>query len=155
MRGISKQPVPYVLDRDRGVPEDEQTTFWVKPRTGEDGARIVTRYTGAERANPGAYREISPAKWGKADIETWLDTIVKVENFWFSDTFPELAAQGWITEVTDPDMLVKVMKSIALEDFNELINFASRVSTLTPVEKNGLSSSRTSSSGEARSENGR
>jgi hypothetical protein len=154
MRGISKTPVPYLLDRDRNAPEEEQTTFWVRPRTGEDGAKIVARYSAAERTT-GAYREISEGKWRKADSDTWLDTVAKVEHFWFSDRFPDLAAQGWVEEVTDPDLLVKVMQSIALEDYNEIVNFAARLSSLTPTEKNGSPSSPTSSRGGVRSGSGK
>lgn len=151
MRGISKKAIPYVPERDREAPESEQTTFWVRPRKGDEGAKIVALYTAAERANPGAYRQISESKWRSADVSVWLETVEKVENFQFSDDFPELQTQGWIDEITDPELLKKVMRDIALEDYNEVINFAAKISTLTETEKNVSASLPTSSRGSARS----
>ena len=154
MRGISRQAIPYVLTRDQGVPDGEQTTFWIRPRKGDSGAKIVARYTAAERTM-GQYREISESRWRQADVKTWLDTVERVENFWFSDEFPELAAHEWMADITDPDVLTKVMRDIALEDYNEIINYAAKVSSLTDQEKNGSSSSPISSRGSARSEKGK
>jgi len=151
MRGISKKAIPYVPERDREAPEGEQTTFWVRPRKGDEGAKIVSLYTGAERANPGAYRQISEAKWKAADVTVWLDTVEKIDNFAFSEDFPELQAQGFIEEISDPELLKKVMRDIPLEDYNEVINFAAKISTLTETEKNVSASLPISSRGSARS----
>lgn len=150
MRGISRQAVPYVPDCDRGLPEEEQTTFWVKPRKGIDGARIVALYTAAERANPGQYREVSESKWRKADLTAWLDTVERVSNYHFSEDHADLHAQSWIEEITDPDLLEKVARDIPLEVYNEVVNFASRVSSLTSAEKNGSPSSPTGRGGSGR-----
>lgn len=136
MRGLDVETVPYVLNRDQNEEPEYQTRFHIKLKSGLDAGRMVSRYSAAEKvAGARGYRNIDESRWRKADAQEWLDTVSKVENFCFGNKYPDLAAQGWIAEISDPDTLIKVAKSITLNDYNEIMDFAAEASQLSNVSK--------------------
>jgi hypothetical protein len=88
MRGITLEPVPYILEDDRGKKDkNEQTVFWVKPKTHHEANKTLSRYSAAGREGRSGYRDLHSGKLDSADTAEWLNTVTKIENFWFPNSF--------------------------------------------------------------------
>jgi len=89
-RGISeKELYPYVLEADRGLPEEQQTVFHMKPKTGHD-ANVQTKvYLKAYREKDGGSRDLDVPMADAADIANFKSTCKKIENFVFPDDYYE------------------------------------------------------------------
>jgi len=133
-RGQSRKAQPYILEADYSAPEEERTVFWLRPYKGLDAGAIYSRYARAERLR-GNRKEIDARTWKKADIESWLQIVEKVENFLFSEDYPDLHKQGWIPEISDPDGLIRVAEDLAFDDFQEIIDAASRLNQVSVVAR--------------------
>ena len=113
------------------LPEGERTTFWLRPYKGLDAGKIMSRYARAERLGRGNRKEIDARAWRKADIESWLQIVEKVENFHFSEDYPDLHKQGWIAEISDQDALVRVAEDLSFDYFNEIVDAASKLNQVS------------------------
>ena len=82
MRTISIKPQPYILESDRDSAKvEEQTVFWIKPRTVRDGTDVAEAYGKAIKENKKKMRtEIDTRAFNDADDEQWLKHIIKIEN---------------------------------------------------------------------------
>ena len=67
MRAISKEPVPYVCEMDRSLPEEEQTVFWVKPKTHQAVNKAMERYGGTFTEDSAGYKTYNVPKLDEAD----------------------------------------------------------------------------------------
>lgn len=85
IRGFNKEPVPFVLEDDRSNDPKEQTIFWVVPKKAHEANMTVKRYGGASRDVRGGYREFNVKKLDAADSEEFISTVVKIENYGFSE----------------------------------------------------------------------
>jgi len=130
-RGQSKKAQPYTLESDLELPEEERTTFWLRPYKGLDAGKIMSRYARAERLGRGNRKEIDARAWRKADIESWLQIVEKVDNFHFSEDYPDLHKQGWIAEISDQDALVRVAEDLSFDYFNEIVDAASKLNQVS------------------------
>lgn len=134
-RGQSKKAQPYVLESDLEAPESERTTFWLRPYKGLDAGKIMQRYARAERIGPRGRKEIDGRAWRKADLESWLAIVEKVENFHFSEDYPDLHKQGWIAEIADPEGLARVAEDLSFDHFQEIIDAASKLNEVSVAAK--------------------
>lgn len=134
MRGTSNKAFPHVLSDDEGSPPEEKTTWWLIPIHGLDGAAISKLYTESERTGSRGVTTVNEGKRIKADKEMFLRCVRKVENFCFSDTFPELEAKGF-HNFSDEESLLAAAADITLDQFNEIIETASSAGRLKPADK--------------------
>lgn len=152
IEGVTKDPIPYVLDSERMV-KDKQTIFWVKPKDGHDANLSAQRYARAERQGRKGRRELDVDQMDISDIEEFVSIVTKIRWFKFSQAFPELANQkntgpdgeelspGVFYEITDRATLEKVAMQISPDHMVELFEVANDMSRLKAGEKKGLSSS--------------
>lgn len=135
IQGVSKKAVPYVLEDDRRSPENEQTVFWIMPKKGHDANESLRRYAAAGRDGRKGYRELNTARLDSADLEEFADIVVKIENFLFSDDFPDLKKQGPIKVIEDNSTLLAVCKDLSVDHLLEIMDAANNISHLRSGEK--------------------
>lgn len=135
MEGISKKSYPYVLECDRDEDPKKQTTFWIKARTLRDTNEIMRLYARSGRDDRKGYRDYSSDRLCVADIDAFLLTVEKVENYKFSEDFKELRKEGWFKEIKDQKTLELVCKDLMSEQRVELFEAASDQAKLTASEK--------------------
>lgn len=88
-RGVIDEAIPYVLESDRDSPEEEQTIWYLKMRSSKDVNRSVTQYSAARRMGRAGYDEVDEQRYNKADLNTFLGFVEKVEQFTFGIPSPE------------------------------------------------------------------
>lgn len=149
MRGTTKAAFPYTLDDDKENPIDEQTVVNIKPWGGLDGARISARYAGTERAGRKGYTDVNVGKRKKADEQSFLEVVDSIENYAFSDDFPQyqkknengsfiISKQGFIEKLDSPDMILAFANDITLDQYNEIIEAAANAGRLSIESKKKL-----------------
>ena len=153
LRGTSKRPVPYVPEEERSVLED-QTVVWIRPKNGHSANKTMARYAAAGRDGRKGYRELNIRKLDDADIEEFLEVVVKWENYYFSDSFPKLHEQGLIKVIEDQETLKKICLDLPADILMEIFEAANNISRLNEGEKKSYSSPHTSASGKAKPEKG-
>ena len=149
IRGVSKKPIPYVPEEERSVTEN-QTVFHLVPKTGHQSNVTMQRYAAAGRDGRKGYRELNVNKLDNADLAEFLDICTKVENWYFSDQFPDLEAQGLFKDITDPESIKRVCQDMSADLLLEVFEASNNISTLRTGEKKSSSSSPTSPSGKAK-----
>ncbi|TRZ83228.1 hypothetical protein D4R86_00895 [bacterium] len=94
LRGISeKELYPYVPEGERGLSEEQQTVFYMKPKTGHD-ANVQTKvYLKAYREKDGGIRDLEVPQADAADVANFKATCKKVENFVFPNDYYEAHPQ--------------------------------------------------------------
>ena len=152
IRGVSRTAIPYVPEEERTVKEN-QTVIWIRPKTGHQANVSMSRYASAGRDGRKGYRELNVTKLDNADSQEFLDIVIKVENFYFSDQFPDLEKQGLFTTIEDPESLKRVAQDISSDLLLEIMEVANNLSRLNEGEKKSSSSPVTSSSGKAKKDN--
>lgn len=153
IKGVSKEPVPYVPEVERDNIENP-TAFWIKPKTGRDANESMRRYAAASKEGRKGYRDLDVRKLNSADIEEFINCVIKVENYEFSDNYPELEDRGVIPEITDEATLIKVCHDLPADILIEIFDVASNVSQLKAGAKKNSKSSPTSASGSKKVEKG-
>lgn len=145
MRAISKKPICYVCEEDRSLPQEEQTKFWIQPKTHQEANRMMKRYGGSYSENSKGYRDYSVNKLNVADQEEWTDTVVKIENFAFTNEYykehPQVKeksnAKGYIDVIENDDyLMVEVLRSLMPDTVNEIWRASQNASRLRGEEKN-------------------
>ena len=141
MRGTSKKAFPYTLDDDKENPDDEQTIIYIKPWGGLDGSKISARYASTERIARKGYTDVNVGKRKKADEASFLEVVESVENFAFSDNFPQyqkgegINKAGFMVKLDTHDLLIAFANDITLDRYNEIIEAASNAGRLSPESK--------------------
>lgn len=133
--GVSKKPIPYVLEEDRKSDAAVQTVFWIVPKKGHDANETLRRYAAAGRDGRKGYRELNTARLDQADIEEFLDICIKVENFQFSEDFPDLAKQGVVKVIEDSASLAILCRDLSVDHLLEIMDAANNISHLKTGEK--------------------
>jgi len=84
MRGVSKIPFPYISEFDRGLPKEEQSTFWIIQQTVMNSIDSLARYSKGVATNKvtGA-DDVDTIKWVGADKESFMEYVHHVDNFFF------------------------------------------------------------------------
>jgi hypothetical protein len=149
IRGVSRQSVPYIPEEERESKEN-QTVIWIKPKTGHQANVSMSRYASAGRDGRKGYRELNVTKLDNADTQEFLDIVMKIENYYFSDQFPDLEKQGLFTTIEDPETLKRVAQDVSSDLLLEIMEVANNLSRLSEGEKKSSNSQATSSSGKAK-----
>lgn len=151
-RGVIDEAIPYVLESDRELNEEEQTVWWLKMRSSKDVNKVVTQFAAAERVGRGGFRDLDEGRYNKADLNTFLSVVEKVENFIFAVPSPdnvhnkyEQDGQGetfeadgrrWIRVKLIEDVDLKsVWKSISLQDMNDILAASNDYNRLSESSK--------------------
>lgn len=153
IKGVSKDPIPYVPEVERDNIENP-TCFWIKPKTGKDANESMRRYAAASKEGRKGYRDLDVRKLNSADIEEFINYVIKVENYEFSDNYPELEERGVIPEITDEATLIKICHDLPADILIEIFDAAANVSQLKAGAKKNFKSSPTSVSGSKKVEKG-
>jgi len=129
IKGISRDSVPYVPEEDRTSPFEEQTIFWIKPKTGKEANRTMQRYAACGRDARKGYRELNVRKLNNADVEEFLEVVSKVENFFFIE-------DKEITKLIDDDTnLIRLMNELSADLLLEIFDAANNMSQLSEGQK--------------------
>lgn len=145
MKAISKKPICYVCEEERSLPQDEQTKFWIQPKTHQEANRMMKRYGGTYNENAKGFREYDVNKLNNADQEEWLDTVVKIENFKFTDEFyksyplikEKTNKKGYIDVIeNNDDLMIEVLRSLMPDTISEIWRASQNASRLRQDEKN-------------------
>lgn len=152
LEGVSKEPIPYVPEAERAVKEN-QTVIWLRPKTGQDANRTMSRYAKAQREGRSGYKDINPTKLDTADIQEFTSIVSKIENYKFSDQYPDLRKAGMHTVIEDFELLKKVAQDISADVLIEIMEASNNMSMLKQGEKKSSSSQPTLASGEEKKGN--
>jgi len=156
IRGISREKVfYYVPEDDRNAPLNEQTVFHMKAKKFGDGNVTARRYMGSEKTTTRkGFRDIDDRKLTQADLGEFLDTVVQVDNWIFSQDF---GGDGeTITPVlSTPNDIEKVCKDMANELLNEILEASNDISKLEAGQKKSSNSSATSIIGKQKTQTGK
>jgi len=150
----SIKPFPYILEEDRDTPE-EQTIFYLMPRTVEESSQISGLYSGVLKSKPGFRNtdSVDSNAMRRAQIDAFVHYTIGppgVEHYWFSDKFPELNEEKWMDISNDDETTLKCLaKDLKTNQLQELFEMADR--GFSDTEKKKLSCSDTSSTGSKRS----
>lgn len=148
IHGVSREAVPFIPEEERTVKED-QTVVWIRPKTGHAANRTMARYAAAGRDGRKGYRELNVNKLDAADIQEFTDIVIKIENYGFSDQYPDLCKQGLFKVIEDTETLKKVAMDISADLLIEVMEAANNMTVLKAGEKKSSSSQPTSASGKA------
>ena len=144
MRGISKKPVKYVCECDKGLPEKEQTVFWLKPKTYKEVNSAMGRYSGAVKEDQEGQKHYNINRLNSADQEEWCEVVTKIENFAFDlealkadAKLAEIADEkGYIKVIEDDRLKIKVLEHLPAGIYNEIFKAAQDLNALKVQEKN-------------------
>ncbi|MFV2014552.1 MAG: hypothetical protein ACC656_03935 [Candidatus Heimdallarchaeota archaeon] len=142
IRGVEQKEIPYVLEDDRSSPVEDQTVFWISPKTGHDNNKTLQRYSMATKTNRKGYQEINPNKMDVADQEEFLHIVSKVENYGFPEDHTLYAKHenGVLKESTEPGDLKEVARTLAADHLAEILEVSNNISKLTEGSKKNSSS---------------
>jgi len=146
IKGVSKKPIPYVPEAERDNTIDP-TVLWIKPKTGKDANESMRRYAAASKEGRKGYRDLDSRKLNNADLEEFISVVSSVENYEFSDNFPELEEQGVMGNIEDEATLIKVCQDLPADILIEIFDASNNLSQLKAGEKKSSKSSPTSASG--------
>ena len=149
---VPNETVLYVLEADRTMPPELQTVFYLKPRTGTAGTRIMAKYSQA-RVSRGGSDKIDVDRWLQAGIAEFLETVVKVENYLLDpksdETLVRILVQDSAAEpqlsyrernyysitTEQRDQLTAIAKIMSPADMAEISEAATNMSQLREGEK--------------------
>ena len=132
--------VPFIPEFDRG--SDKPLTFWLKPRGNVRANKYASLYVKAvkeDRVNQ--RRELDDRMSIEADISSFIDTVEKVDNVYFSNQYPEYQFESdgttpklW-ADITDKKMLRAIYHEISNDLYNEIVKASADMSLFTDEEK--------------------
>jgi len=132
LKGLNTQtPVAYVPEIERE--SDNPTVFWVLPKNARQNYVALNKYSAATVKD-----KINAVKMFEIDKSEFLLRVKRVDNFQFSDKYPELAQQGVIAKIEEQDMLEKLIDDLDPAIFQEIIDASSKWAMLSEGEKKDL-----------------
>jgi hypothetical protein len=149
-RGVPSEPVPYVLEADRGLPNEEQTVFHIKPKTGNDSNYITKLYISAYIEKDGGARDLDVRQANAADVATFKHLVKKIENYCFSDEYyekhpavkekavevkSENEVLKYVPVIDSPDMIADVCHDVDSDSLREIISVANNLNKLKDGQK--------------------
>jgi len=134
IKGVSRKPIPFIPEEERAVKEN-QTVFWITPKTGHEANKSMSRYAAAGRDGRKGFRELDVTKLDNADLQEFLDIISKVENFAFPEDEKELSKKGVIPVIDDAETLRKIALYLSPDLLVEIFEAANNFSILKAGEK--------------------
>jgi len=124
MKGIQAPTVKYTLERDRDpdVPQKERTTWHIKIFTPVDQVRVSKRLNRAIKVGAGSNTaDIDDRNYLKAQKGDWQDAVQRVENYQFGYKFEEERDKGYIKNIEDPDMIMRIFEDIPTAVRDEIL----------------------------------
>lgn len=115
--------VPYIVGADRN--SDLPTIFWLKPKNALRNYQGASLYQKAIIPGPRGTTTTDTGKIFEADLKNFLNQCVKVENFEFSEQYPDYKKQGIIKELNTKEELTALMNDLDPTAFQEVINVPS------------------------------
>lgn len=143
-RGISegREPFSYVLECDRGLPEDEQTIWWIVPYGALDTFKLEKRFARSEMAARGGSVKIDTKLRESATTETFLEFMDHIDNYFFEDSKKGVNIASHETEEKK-----HVLRTMKPEWLTELLEVASGRADIELASKKPSNSLHTSKSG--------
>lgn len=151
-RGLDRKNYKYyyVLKDDRGLPEREQTKFWIKPKTGHDQNETTAAYMPAFKEENNR-RFLDVAQTDAADRQEFVKHVYKVENYAFSEEYYEKYPSAkeraeaiecedgitahFIPEITEDSMIADIVSDLPGSYLREVLGVLDDRSKLTVEEK--------------------
>jgi len=140
---------PYIPEQERALTDEPQTVFWIKPKDTRASNRTLQRYAGTGKDRRG-YRDLNIRKLNNADEAEWLDLVVKIENYTFSNQYPDLNKMGNIPVIDSPEIIRQALYDLPSDVIIEVFDASADSEMLTAGLKNVLTSSSTTSSGKTK-----
>lgn len=112
--------VPYIVSADRN--SDIPTIFWLKPKNALGNYKGANLYQKAVIPGPRGVNTTDVNKIYEADTKNFLDRCEKVENFQFSEQFPEYRKQGVLVLLNTKEYLLALLNDLDPMAFQEVIN---------------------------------
>ncbi|MFX0181957.1 MAG: hypothetical protein ACFE95_02645 [Candidatus Hodarchaeota archaeon] len=118
MRGVSNIPFSYVSEYDRGLPTEEQTTFWLLQQTVKDSVEALSRYSKGISSNRVTGKDdVDINSWMGADKENFINSIDHIDNFFFDGE-----NQGTDIKPEDIELKEKVFYQLPPQVLKELMD---------------------------------
>jgi len=136
LKGLGNNPVPFIPEVERT--DDNPTIFWIKPKNTRENYASLNRYSDAVDTTKGGKKLVNASKMFEGDLNDFLSFCIRVDNYQFSDKYPDLAQQGVITHISDSETLQKLVDDLDPSIFSEVQDAASKWSVLKEGEKKGL-----------------
>lgn len=140
LKGINPNTsIAYVPKTERACPPDEQTVFWISPRTTMRANVSASRYMKARREGKRGEIIMDEKRMVEADIKEFLEMITKVDNYIYSTQYSQYRNDDGTDKIwqniTDRLMLEAIYRDLPNEIFIELLEASSDMSVLTEGEK--------------------
>lgn len=130
IRGISKDDIlRYVPECERDLLPEEQTVFWIRPRTGADANAVLSKYSPAMKDEAGGRRSMDVQRMNSADLSNFLTAVQKVENFLFA------GEESPTAEIQEEDGLTRIWKQLEANILTEVLNASADFSRLRREQK--------------------
>lgn len=140
IKGVDNQkPIPYVLDDDRSSEINDQTIFWIKPKTGSDNNKTVRRYAATSKENRKGYREIQSSKLDAADQDEFLSVVTKVEHYGFPQGSKFFNDGKPSSVLESSEELLEVARTLSADHLAEVLEVSNNISKLTDGAKKNSS----------------
>ena len=150
-RGVPNEPIAYVLAADRGLPSEEQTIFYIKPKTGRDANKVTKFYIGAYIEKDEGGRDLDERAANAADVSAFKFLVKRIENYCFSDGYYEKhpvvkeravkinTIDGedlyFVPVIDTEDMVADVCQDIDSDSLREVIGVANNLNKLKEGQK--------------------
>lgn len=87
---IIEKPHAFVLETERSLPPDEQTVFYIRPKTQRDTNQTAVDYAKAQTLDRRRGKSnIDKKALDTADLNEWLRAVIKIENVFVAVGSPE------------------------------------------------------------------
>lgn len=153
-RGLNKSiDYYYVLEDDKALPTDEQTKFYVKPKTGHDANKTTALYLKTIREK-GNQRELDVSASDAADRQEFANHVTRIENYAFSEDYyqkhPQLLENkdniktikteddeeiSFVQVIEDKSLIADVCGDLPNTYLREVLDNVDKISRLTVEEK--------------------
>jgi hypothetical protein len=154
MKMPSSKPQAYVLERERSEDSKNQTVFYLRPRKAAQTATTLERASRMRKVGRDNQEYYEAQEWLRGEQGNFVDMIWKIDNYHFSDDFPEYADAPRNIGETDEDLKKKVFADLPDNDRVELVNALNSMSKLSDEARKKSNSSVTSSTGNLTQLNG-
>lgn len=152
-KGVVGEPIGYILESDLELPKEQQTIWYLRMRSSRDVTKAIVNFSKAERIGRGGKRELSEEQYNKADLNTFVSVVERVENFFFAvpskkDLHEKYKGKGgvqihsdedgrdWIkVPVIEGEDLVDIWEVVSVRDMNELLEASNDYNKLSEASK--------------------
>ena len=88
-RGIIEKEYGFILKDDKSLPSEEQTTWYIKPKTVRKANETAARYATVSKTDrKSGEQKYDVGAMNRVDDEEWLTAVKRVENYFMPDGVP-------------------------------------------------------------------